>query len=318
MSTMAPAVQEPVHNGVRLAEKDRLPDLHSSGFTAVNGRRSQEAERRNGMLEDRGHTRRLQSPSVERVEERRHVSRHPDTWPPANYDRNPDPTPSAQRQDPDVLSPTKRKRSSMKEEDDDRPIMLSPRQSTSTLLGKRIYVESDSSDSDDEHNERPQFHGHKMPDSRTYRSTEADQSWPPSQRNTSNGDSREPESRRRDSPRPDDRLSGVSGDGNSANTVHKTHEYDGTTYHTKAGVQEIPGKRKRVFSNRTKTGCQTCRRRKKKCDEARPECQNCQRGGFVCGGYSNKTMVTKQPSSKGNIPLQSKDGFPEQSGPFKL
>lgn len=33
-----------------------------------------------------------------------------------------------------------------------------------------------------------------------------------------------------------------------------------------------PKKRKRNFSNRTKTGCMTCRRRKKKCDENRPEC----------------------------------------------
>ena len=32
-------------------------------------------------------------------------------------------------------------------------------------------------------------------------------------------------------------------------------------------------KRKRVFSNRTKTGCLTCRRRKKKCDEQHPVCE---------------------------------------------
>lgn len=36
-----------------------------------------------------------------------------------------------------------------------------------------------------------------------------------------------------------------------------------------ATVQVAP-KRKRVFSNRTKTGCMTCRRRKKKCDEQHP------------------------------------------------
>ena len=33
------------------------------------------------------------------------------------------------------------------------------------------------------------------------------------------------------------------------------------------------GKRKRMFSNRTKTGCRTCRRRKKKCDERHPHCK---------------------------------------------
>jgi hypothetical protein len=39
------------------------------------------------------------------------------------------------------------------------------------------------------------------------------------------------------------------------------------------GVQVDQKRRKRVFSNRTKTGCLTCRRRKKKCDEGKPECK---------------------------------------------
>jgi hypothetical protein len=39
------------------------------------------------------------------------------------------------------------------------------------------------------------------------------------------------------------------------------------------GAQVGP-KRKRVFSNRTKTGCMTCRRRKKKCDEGQPQCMD--------------------------------------------
>lgn len=38
-------------------------------------------------------------------------------------------------------------------------------------------------------------------------------------------------------------------------------------------LQHDPKKRKRNFSNRTKTGCLTCRRRKKKCDEQKPECK---------------------------------------------
>lgn len=38
-------------------------------------------------------------------------------------------------------------------------------------------------------------------------------------------------------------------------------------------VQSDPKKRKRNFSNRTKTGCLTCRGRKKKCDEQKPECK---------------------------------------------
>ncbi|EKV15004.1 hypothetical protein PDIG_03090 [Penicillium digitatum PHI26] len=39
------------------------------------------------------------------------------------------------------------------------------------------------------------------------------------------------------------------------------------------GAAQVAPKRKRVFSNRTKTGCMTCRRRKKKCDEQHPACK---------------------------------------------
>jgi hypothetical protein len=39
------------------------------------------------------------------------------------------------------------------------------------------------------------------------------------------------------------------------------------------GVTALAPKRKRNFSNRTKTGCLTCRTRKKKCDEAQPVCE---------------------------------------------
>ncbi|KAJ3482556.1 hypothetical protein NLG97_g7534 [Lecanicillium saksenae] len=69
-------------------------------------------------------------------------------------------------------------------------------------------------------------------------------------------------------------------------------------------------KRKRNFSNRTKTGCLTCRRRKKKCDEAKPECKNCTRGAFECDGYPPqrgagwpKIIENKARS----VPLVSKD-----------
>lgn len=40
-----------------------------------------------------------------------------------------------------------------------------------------------------------------------------------------------------------------------------------------SGMPAITPKRKRNFSNRTKTGCLTCRTRKKKCDEGQPICK---------------------------------------------
>ncbi|KAL4959829.1 uncharacterized protein BDV14DRAFT_157356 [Aspergillus stella-maris] len=81
-----------------------------------------------------------------------------------------------------------------------------------------------------------------------------------------------------------------------------------------AAVQIAP-RRKRVFSNRTKTGCFTCRRRKKKCDEHHPLCNNCVRGGFVCEGYSSRN--THKPSAtKTPIPLQSKEGYSDMGGQY--
>lgn len=77
------------------------------------------------------------------------------------------------------------------------------------------------------------------------------------------------------------------------------------------GVQMNPDhkKRKRNFSNRTKTGCMTCRRRKKKCDETRPECNNCIRGGFVCNGYPTRGPWPKTEQKQAPIPLQSKQEY---------
>ena len=47
----------------------------------------------------------------------------------------------------------------------------------------------------------------------------------------------------------------------------------GQTRSQLAAANEERKRRKRVFSNRTKTGCMTCRKRKKKCDEQHPECE---------------------------------------------
>ena len=96
-------------------------------------------------------------------------------------------------------------------------------------------------------------------------------------------------------------------------------------------------RRKRVFSNRTKTGCMTCRRRKKKCDEQHPECKlnprlnltfknllftklignNCLRGGFVCEGYTMRNTWQKPANAKQPIPLQSKNGYPPPGTPTR-
>ncbi|KAL1959782.1 hypothetical protein VTO42DRAFT_927 [Malbranchea cinnamomea] len=51
----------------------------------------------------------------------------------------------------------------------------------------------------------------------------------------------------------------------------------------------VPGQVK-VTKGRSKTGCITCRRRKKKCDETKPCCLNCQKNAVVCEGYPVKEI----------------------------
>ncbi|SPN99560.1 related to acetyltransferase (nodulation protein nodL) [Cephalotrichum gorgonifer] len=101
--------------------------------------------------------------------------------------------------------------------------------------------------------------------------------------------------------------SNSEGDEHSA-TVYATSPY--TTERKDTGVVQVdPKKRKRNFSNRTKTGCMTCRKRKKKCDEQKPECTNCLRGSFLCAGYPpQRGPVWQKPDNKAAaIPLESKD-----------
>lgn len=80
---------------------------------------------------------------------------------------------------------------------------------------------------------------------------------------------------------PDDQLrealqreNNSDGQGNYSETSPAQNNDRGAPYRGEYGqVQVDHKKRKRNFSNRTKTGCMTCRKRKKKCDETRPECK---------------------------------------------
>ncbi|KAJ3551376.1 hypothetical protein NPX13_g11378 [Xylaria arbuscula] len=61
---------------------------------------------------------------------------------------------------------------------------------------------------------------------------------------------------------------------------------------------------------RSRAGCITCRKRKKKCDEAKPECSNCERNGIICEGYNQKTLwmsgqdKAEQDRARNQIPLR--------------
>ena len=81
---------------------------------------------------------------------------------------------------------------------------------------------------------------------------------------------------------PDDQLrealqreNNSDGQGAYSETSPAQDDNRGAAYQGTYGqVQADHKKRKRNFSNRTKTGCMTCRKRKKKCDESRPECES--------------------------------------------
>ena len=68
---------------------------------------------------------------------------------------------------------------------------------------------------------------------------------------------------------------------------------------------------KKIAHARSKTGCGTCRRRKKKCDETKPACMNCEKNNVVCDGYAPKEFwrsgkqraLTVRSSVPGELPM---------------
>ena len=101
--------------------------------------------------------------------------------------------------------------------------------------------------------------------------------------------------------------------------ISDSHEYEESTSDQNRIDQHNDQRkvgRKRQFANRTKTGCGTCRRRKKKCDEAKPKCNNCTRGNFECAGYANKIPWSKEGASKAPPALQAKERVSSAEIPF--
>ncbi|KDN47244.1 hypothetical protein RSAG8_03723, partial [Rhizoctonia solani AG-8 WAC10335] len=50
--------------------------------------------------------------------------------------------------------------------------------------------------------------------------------------------------------------------------------------------------------NRSSKGCLTCKQRKKKCDEKKPECERCVLGGFDCLGYVHPAATSAKRGPK--------------------
>lgn len=59
----------------------------------------------------------------------------------------------------------------------------------------------------------------------------------------------------------------------------------------------------KVMDRRVRTGCLTCLRRRLKCDEAKPFCNRCSTGNFVCEGYRPPRRVPQASSSSQSLSL---------------
>ncbi|KIX03223.1 uncharacterized protein Z518_06775 [Rhinocladiella mackenziei CBS 650.93] len=51
----------------------------------------------------------------------------------------------------------------------------------------------------------------------------------------------------------------------------------------------------RIGTEKVRTGCITCKRRRVKCDEGRPRCHRCTKAGRLCEGYANSPRSGSEP-----------------------
>ncbi|KAI1627463.1 hypothetical protein EDD37DRAFT_647138 [Exophiala viscosa] len=59
-----------------------------------------------------------------------------------------------------------------------------------------------------------------------------------------------------------------------------------------------PPARQRKWAPKVRTGCKTCKVRKKKCDETKPHCLRCVKDKFTCDGYTTPKTWVFEPTSK--------------------
>ncbi|KEP47570.1 fungal-specific transcription factor domain protein [Rhizoctonia solani 123E] len=68
-------------------------------------------------------------------------------------------------------------------------------------------------------------------------------------------------------------------------------------------------------SLRSRTGCLTCKNRRKKCDEGRPVCERCKKGGFDCLGYEHHNRRPPGVDQAQTPPSASSATSPGSSAP---
>jgi hypothetical protein len=61
------------------------------------------------------------------------------------------------------------------------------------------------------------------------------------------------------------------------------------------------GQRRRRWAPKTRTGCTTCKIRRKKCDEKKPTCRRCEEDKFSCDGYPTPRARTVDRNARVNL-----------------
>lgn len=122
-----------------------------------------------------------------------------------------------------------------------------------------------------------------------------------------------------------------------ASSLNKVQDIvEAKLYHTEEGPRKRGRPRKypvveqkKSTHIRSKTGCKTCRRRKKKCDEGRPSCQNCEKNNVLCEGYEDKKpwrsgkqkALEQDPSAEQKPQVEQKTldlAFVKQNSPVEV
>ncbi|KAF1833154.1 hypothetical protein BDW02DRAFT_553247 [Decorospora gaudefroyi] len=74
-----------------------------------------------------------------------------------------------------------------------------------------------------------------------------------------------------------------------------------------APIKKTTGKpRQRAWRPKTHSGCKTCKIRRVKCDEEKPQCKRCRSTGRTCDGYDPAFRAPVPPSSLSQVPPQSR------------
>ncbi|KAL4935717.1 hypothetical protein BDV06DRAFT_217222 [Aspergillus oleicola] len=63
------------------------------------------------------------------------------------------------------------------------------------------------------------------------------------------------------------------------------------------GQDPVKKRQRREGGKWTRSGCLTCKRRRKRCDEAKPSCHNCDRLGLTCEGYGSMWAAPLGPAA---------------------